>query len=216
MIKVIGSGRYGEVKKAHYKGDRIVAVKSFFTKDEESWKNETRIYQTWMLNHENILRKFTHYSLSHMITNHEQFEDYITKFILVTDFHELGSLYEYLQRKVSLGVLEALNLINFSAACGLEHLHSRVRGTGKAMKPSIAHRDIKLKNILVKREGVCCISDFGLAVRYYVNSIKPIKIEVGTKRYMAPEILSGKLNPRCFYDFLMADIYSFSLVIWEI
>lgn len=33
-------------------------------------------------------------------------------------------------------------------------------------KPSIAHRDIKSKNILVKKNGTCCIADLGLAVRY--------------------------------------------------
>lgn len=54
----------------------------------------------------------------------------------------------------------------FSAACGLEHLHSKLRGTGAPVKPAIAHRDIKSKNVLVKRTGVCCIADFGLAVRF--------------------------------------------------
>lgn len=49
-----------------------------------------------------------------------------------------------------------------------------------------------------------------------VNADKQIKIQVGTKRYMAPEILNKTLNPKCFYDFKMADVYSFSLVIWEI
>jgi serine/threonine protein kinase len=33
-------------------------------------------------------------------------------------------------------------------------------------KPAIAHRDIKSKNILVKKDGTCCIADLGLAVRY--------------------------------------------------
>lgn len=33
-------------------------------------------------------------------------------------------------------------------------------------KPAIAHRDIKTKNILVKRDGSCCIADLGLAVKY--------------------------------------------------
>lgn len=43
-----------------------------------------------------------------------------------------------------------------------------------------------------------------------------INIQVGTKRYMAPEVLDKSLNVRNFYHFKMADIYSFSLVVWEI
>jgi len=43
-----------------------------------------------------------------------------------------------------------------------EHVHLlNVKG-----KPAIAHRDIKSKNVLVKRDGTCCIADLGLAVRY--------------------------------------------------
>lgn len=30
----------------------------------------------------------------------------------------------------------------------------------------MAHRDIKTKNILVKKNGSCCIADLGLAVKY--------------------------------------------------
>lgn len=33
-------------------------------------------------------------------------------------------------------------------------------------KPAMAHRDIKTKNILVKKNGTCCIADLGLAVKY--------------------------------------------------
>ena len=33
-------------------------------------------------------------------------------------------------------------------------------------KPAMAHRDIKSKNILVKKNGYCCIADLGLAVRF--------------------------------------------------
>lgn len=207
MIGVIGRGRYGEVKKAYYKGDRIVAVKSFCTKDEESWKNEKEIYQTQMLNHENILQ---------YVAADISSEDSITWLLLITDFHEYGSLYDYLQRDGILSVVEALKLAE-SAACGLEHLHSKLRGTGTPVKPAIAHRDVKSKNVIVKRRGVCCIADFGLALsEEMVNSEKPINIQVGTKRYMAPEVLSKTLNFKCFFDFKMADVYSFSLVIWEI
>ena len=51
-----------------------------------------------------------------------------------------------------------------SAAAGLSHLHTEIRGTRG--KPMIAHRDIKTRNILVKRDLTCVIADFGLAVRF--------------------------------------------------
>lgn len=59
-------------------------------------------------------------------------------------------------------------------------------------KPAIAHRDIKSKNILVKRNGECVLADFGLAVTYYQKMDRltiAANPRVGTKRYMAPEIL---------------------------
>lgn len=37
---------------------------------------------------------------------------------------------------------------------------------GSLGKPAMAHRDIKSKNILVKKNGSCCIADLGLAVKY--------------------------------------------------
>lgn len=60
-------------------------------------------------------------------------------------------------------------------------------------KPAIAHRDIKSKNILVKQNGECVLADFGLAVTYYQKTDKLTiapNARVGTKRYMAPEILN--------------------------
>ena len=40
--------------------------------------------------------------------------------------------------------------------------------------------------------------------------------KVGTKRYMAPELLDETLNPDIFDSFKCVDIYAFSLVLWEI
>lgn len=207
ILSVIGKGRYGEVKKALYRGDRFVAVKTFYTTEEDSWKNEKEIYQTQMLNHENILQ---------FVAADIGSEDSITRMLLITDYHEFGSLYEYLQKTEGLSFSEGLQLA-LSAVCGLEHLHSALRGTGTPQKPAIAHRDVKSKNIIVKRPGVCCIADFGLALSEDVAKTKPnINIQVGTKRYMAPEVLNKTLNVRNFHHFKMADIYSFSLVLWEI
>lgn len=53
-------------------------------------------------------------------------------------------------------------------------------------KPAIAHRDIKSKNILVKKCETCAIADLGLAVKHdsVLNTIDiPQNPKVGTKRY---------------------------------
>jgi len=38
---------------------------------------------------------------------------------------------------------------------------------------------------------------------------------VGTRRYMAPEVLDQSLNTSAFESFKMADMYSLGLVFWE-
>lgn len=54
MVKQIGKGRYGEVWMGKWRGERV-AVKVFFTTEEESWFRETEIYQTFLMRHDNIL-----------------------------------------------------------------------------------------------------------------------------------------------------------------
>ena len=49
---------------------------------------------------------------------------------------------------------------------GLAHLHDQRIVDGLTKKPSIAHRDLKSKNILVRNDFTCIISDFGLAIKF--------------------------------------------------
>lgn len=69
----------------------------------------------------------------------------------------MGSLYDYLQ----LSMLDASACLRMalSIASGLAHLHVEIFGTQG--KPAIAHRDLKSKNILVNKNGQCCIADLG-------------------------------------------------------
>lgn len=104
-----------------------------------------------------------------------------------------------------------------SIATGLAHLHMDIMGTQG--KPAIAHRDLKSKNILVKSNGTCAIGDLGLAVRHDVASDTvdiPLNHRVGTKRYMAPEVLDESLNMSHFDSFKRADVYALGLILWEI
>lgn len=204
MVESIGKGRYGEVWLARWRGERV-AVKVFFTTEEASWFREIEIYQTVLMRHENILG---------FIAADIKGTGSWTQMLLITDYYENGSLHDYLQT----AVLDPHSLAEmaFSIASGLAHLHMDIFGTKG--KPAIAHRDIKSKNILVKRNGQCAIADFGLAVRYVAErnevDIAP-NTRVGTRRYMAPEVLDDKLDASNFEAFKMADMYSLGLVLWE-
>uniref|UniRef100_T1IKD1 Serine/threonine-protein kinase receptor n=1 Tax=Strigamia maritima TaxID=126957 RepID=T1IKD1_STRMM len=207
MVKSIGKGRYGEVWLAKWR-DEKVAVKVFITTEESSWQREIEIYQTVLLRHENILG---------YVAADIKGTGSVTHLLLITDYHELGSLHDYLTtHSLSTAMMVQLAL---TAACGLNHLHTEIRSTQG--KPAIAHRDIKSKNILVKKNGTCAIADFGLAVQYFSASDQvDIKLNtgthVGTRRYMAPEVLDNSLNTSHFESFKRADMYSFALVLWEL
>lgn len=43
----------------------------------------------------------------------------------------------------------------------------------------------------------------------------PLSTRVGTRRYMAPEVLEESLNKNHFQAYIMADIYSYGLIVWE-
>uniref|UniRef100_A0A673CHR3 Serine/threonine-protein kinase receptor n=1 Tax=Sphaeramia orbicularis TaxID=375764 RepID=A0A673CHR3_9TELE len=205
MVKQIGKGRYGEVWMGRWRGEKV-AVKVFFTTEEASWFRETEIYQTVLMRHENILG---------FIAADIKGTGSWTQLYLITDYHENGSLYDYL-KSTTLDNKAMLRLA-YSSVSGLCHLHTEIFGTQG--KPAIAHRDLKSKNILVKRNGTCCIADLGLAVKFISDTNEvdiPPNTRVGTKRYMPPEVLDETLNRSHFQSYIMADIYSFGLILWEI
>ncbi|KAF7667640.1 hypothetical protein LDENG_00056480 [Lucifuga dentata] len=205
LVECIGKGRYGEVWRGQWQGENV-AVKIFSSRDEKSWFRETEIYNTVLLRHENILG----FMASDMTSRNSS-----TQLWLITHYHENGSLYDYLQR-VAVETSEGLAMAA-SIACGLVHLHTEIFGTEG--KPAIAHRDLKSKNILVTKELRCCIADLGLAVTHsQADNLLDVgnNPKVGTKRYMAPEVLDESIQTDCFDAYKRVDIWAFGLVLWEI
>ncbi|XP_046814348.1 TGF-beta receptor type-1 isoform X6 [Vespa crabro] len=205
LVETIGKGRFGEVWRGRWRGENV-AVKIFSSREERSWFREAEIYQTVMLRHDNILG---------FIAADNKDNGTWTQLWLITDYHEKGSLFDYLNRLT----VDTNGMIRMalSIATGLAHLHMEIVGTQG--KPAIAHRDLKSKNILVKTNGTCAIGDLGLAVRHdVITDTVDIQLNnrVGTKRYMAPEVLEETINMNHFDSFKRADVYALGLIFWEI
>jgi serine/threonine protein kinase len=89
------------------------------------------------------------------------------------------------------------------AACGLKHLHK----SNKDIKAF--HRDIKCANILLDRDGVAKLGDFGLAVLSFRDTRK-VKLTAGTQGYACPVYAEqGVVTEK-------SEIYSFGMVLLEL
>lgn len=90
--------------------------------------------------------------------------------MIVTEYCQDGTLYEYLQRKLTLGEEETLKIM-VGIVRGCEHMHSK----------GILHRDLKPENIFLKGNNIK-IADFGFAVQ--ASNTKLMGIGVGSPLYM--------------------------------
>lgn len=114
----------------------------------------------------------------YIVKIHEAFETEENVY-LVMDFVSGGSLHSYLKEKPSRRLEEEdAKRILKQILTALQYCHRK----------SIAHRDIKLENILLDQEKNIKIIDFGFST--CIPNDKKIKMFCGTPSYMAPEIVS--------------------------
>jgi len=73
----------------------------------------------------------------------------------------------------------------------------------------VIHRDIKPANLLVDRQGVIWITDFGLAHAAREAGVTQPGSTAGTLRYLAPEQFQGHVDAR-------SDIYSLGITLYEL
>ncbi|KAM7176810.1 TGF-beta receptor type-2 isoform 4-T4 [Macrochelys suwanniensis] len=208
---LVGKGRFAEVYKAKLKQNtseqfETVAVKIFPYEEYASWKTEKDIFSDINLKHENILQ---------FLTAEERKTELGKQYWLITAFHARGNLQEYLTRHII--TWEDLWKLGGSLARGIAHLHSDHTPCGRPKTP-IVHRDLKSSNILVKNDLTCCLCDFGLSLRLDPTlSVDDLANsgQVGTARYMAPEVLESRMNLDNIESFKQTDVYSMALVLWE-
>ncbi|XP_050702207.1 activin receptor type-2A-like isoform X2 [Eriocheir sinensis] len=205
LREIKARGRFGAVWKANLHND-VIAVKIFPVQDKQSWLVETEVYSLPQLSHENIL---------HYIGAEKRGDSLQAEFWLITAYHERGSLCDFL--KANLVTWDELCKIGESMARGLMYMHEEQPASKcEALKPAIAHRDFKSKNVLLKNDLTACIADFGLALTFHPGqSTGDTHGQVGTRRYMAPEVLEGAINFQRD-AFLRIDMYACGLVLWEL
>ena len=132
--------------------------------------------------------------------------------LLVMEYVQGESLHDLITR-AGLAGARISPAIAVSIVCGvLQGLQAAHDATNEAGQPlHIVHRDVSPENILVGRDGIARLLDFGIARsagRKYVTRIGEIK---GKPSYLAPEqILEGgqRVDRR-------ADIYGAAVVLWE-
>lgn len=197
-------------------GNIDVAIKMFASNHKQLYLNEKSIYSLPFMEHENLL-KF--YGSEERLT----MEGY-KQYWMVLSYCPMGNLQCYLKN----------NLIDWSTFCkmalttirGLSHLHTEIK-KGDQFKPTVAHRDINTRNILVTPDNSCIVGDLGFAIAtvgsklmkngHYESAEQASLQDVGTLRYMAPELLDGAANLRESETSLkQIDIYAFGLVLWEL
>ena len=107
--------------------------------------------------------------------------------VLGNTMHHVYMVMEYIEHELKVlisqqrfAVAEMKCLLR-QLLCGVAHLHSQW----------IVHRDLKTSNILLDRNGILKICDFGLA-RHFGQPLRPYTHRVQSLWYRAPEMLLGQ------------------------
>lgn len=118
---------------------------------------------------------------------------------MIMEFASKGSLRDFLKRGPLLSLPRKFSLAK-EILSGLAYLHSK----------RFLHRDVESGNILLGGDFTAKICDFGLSKIKHLTSTTTSSFHGGTLVYAAPEIFEGEKNS------FASDIYSISLVLWEI
>ena len=197
IVELIGEGSFGRVFRGLRKSDGIeVALKlipklGHSEKELSSLRSECKIQMS--LSHPNIVRMLDAFETPKEV-------------VAVTEFIPNGDLNKLLvdasggskQRKRPLPVARVRQIAG-NLISALHYMHAR----------RVLHRDLKPANVLVGKDGVTKLCDFGFARHLGLETMVLTSIK-GTPLYMAPELIEERP-----YDH-SADLWSAGAIIYEL
>jgi len=172
ILGTIGNGSFGKVSLVrHNKTGSEYAIKQISKLDKNNQEGKTyfrrEIEIMYKIHQSNIVRLFNH------------FEDNEYCYF-VMEYIENGNLFDQPSWKnnhcfTSFDVAKIIK----DVICAVYYLHH--------MEPPIIHRDIKPENVLIDKNGVAKLTDFGWS--NYVDSKEIRRTYCGTPVYLAPEMI---------------------------
>ena len=205
LIRKIAAGGMAEIFLARQWGEagffRDIVIKRLFTHLAEHerqlrmFMDEARLLS--QLAHPNIPQVYeVGYDEPHWYIAMEYVEG-----LTVADLWRLGAKAgEVMPMNVALAII--------AQACeALHHAHERKDRAGRALR--IVHRDVTPHNIMLTRDGVSKLMDFGIAATSARKDTEAGAVR-GTFAYMAPEQVRGKPPDK------RADVFALGVVLYEL
>lgn len=193
---VIGIGGNGKVYKGLLQGGVVeVAVKRISQESSDGMREfVAEISSLGRLKHRNLV------SLRGWCKKE------VGSFMLVYDYMENGSLdrwiFENDEKITTLSCEERIRILK-GVASGILYLH-------EGWESKVLHRDIKASNVLLDRDMIPRLSDFGLArVHGHEQPVRTTRV-VGTAGYLAPEVVkTGRASTQ-------TDVFAYGILVLEV
>ena len=194
ILEQIGEGGMATVYKAKcHTLDRLVAIKvlkSEYAEDEEFVKKFMMECQSAAkLNHPNIVGIYDF---------HEIELDGKPVYFIVMEYIDGITLKELIEKKGFIPEEEAVD-IALQILEALKEAHSH----------GVIHRDIKPHNIMISKNGIIKVTDFGIARATSNHTMTTTMDAIGSVHYFSPEQARGAFTDQ------RTDIYSFGIVFYE-
>lgn len=203
LKRPLGEGGNGQVFMAwkdNASGEPLVCVVKF---PLQRYAQDTECQERFLREAKLAMRLGTHPNIVHVtdVGTHQGMPFIALEYIDGEDLHVL--LRQVMRQRRRLSYPSIYNILA-SSATALHHAHFGATIAGKRV--GVIHRDIKPANILITRDGVTKIADFGIGTTIEEgttgNHLR------GTARYMSPEHIQCQIRPEM-------DIYSLGVVAWE-